>query len=221
MACPPSVSSSSPLAAPPLMLRKAGLERDRRRGPHRQPRNARRARQDPASPRARRVCWRGATTKATRPTSPRRHSLKTDRSGRGQPLSLRSHGRAAGRHPRGGHREDRHRWPVDDPLGGEEPRLRRRWWSTRTTTRRFSWSCASRRRSPRGDAPQDAGTEGLRAQRRATTPRSTPTSRVSEAQGDDRSLSAATLGRARPARRRCATARTRTRTGRALRKLLR
>ena len=54
-----------------------------------------------------------------------RHDDRAVRARGRQPLSVRCRGRASRDHAPGAHRGDRHRRPVDDPCGGQEPRGRR------------------------------------------------------------------------------------------------
>ena len=103
-------------------LAAAGVPVTRGRRLHRRARDPRRSRQDAAPahprrhPRARRPPAHRAEMQAA--------GHRPDRSGGREPLSVPRDGRAR-RAVRRGHREHRHRRPVDDPLGGEEPRARR------------------------------------------------------------------------------------------------
>ena len=56
---------------------------------------------------------------ARRPGHARATRVRADRPGRRQPLSVRGHDRAAGRHLRRGHREHRHRRPDPDPAAAK------------------------------------------------------------------------------------------------------
>ena len=103
-------------------LARCGARGARRLGPHRLSRDDGRAGEDAPS----QGPWRPAR-RPRRPRSCRRHGRtwdRRDRSGGRQPLSLRPDG-GEGRGPGRNHREYRYRRPVDGPLGGQEPCVRR------------------------------------------------------------------------------------------------
>ena len=119
-----------------------GRPRGRGRGDaDRQPRDARRPREDapPADPRR----HPGAPRPRGRPGGPRGPDRRDHRPGGGEPLPVRGDGRESRRDARRGDREDRHRRSVDDPLRREEPGLRRGGRRSRRLRRACSTSCAS------------------------------------------------------------------------------
>ena len=153
-----------------------------RRG-HRVPGDARRAREDARSAYPRGASWPIAACRPSRGAARRRD--RPVRARRRQPVPVRGGVSPTGHHVRRAGRGDRHRWAVDGPGGGQEPRERghrhltravrarprgagRARWAGRSAPRR-----AGRRGVPphrgvrRADRGRAAGTHGRRGRRRS------------------------------------------------------
>ena len=158
-------------------LRDGGRAGARGQRLHRRARDPRRPGQDaaPAGPRRHpRAADRRRTGRRWR-----KHGIDPDRSGGGEPLPVPRDG-GARRAVRRGDREHRHRRAGDDPLGGQEPRARRRgrrsgrlrarcWPSSTTTatmsagTRASSWPARPSPTPPPTTAPSPRTWGGIEA----------------------------------------------------------
>ncbi len=143
---------------------------------HRLAGDSRRAGEDAAPEDPRRPARPARRRHAPRADGGQRH--QADRSRGGEPLSVRGDGGEARLHARGRDREHRHRRPVDDPLGGQEPSRRRRGHRSGRLRAGARGAARQRRRAVRRDAARAWRGAPSRPRRATTAPSPTGSARA-------------------------------------------